>query len=82
MLILGMAERAAQHLLQLVVLDKMLHFICMHLLVFIFRNTLGFCNQASFQCCNSTTVGKRNSSMDAGFLLEHCPHVSPGLGGN
>lgn len=34
MLILGMAEQAAQRLLQLEVLDKMLHFILRHLLVF------------------------------------------------
>lgn len=81
MLILGTAERAAQLSVQLLVLDKRLYFICSHILVFIFRNTLGFCNHASFWCCKNL-IGRRNSGADARFLLEHLLHASPGLGGN
>lgn len=48
---------------------------------FIFRITVGFCNHASFWY-DSSVIGKRKSAADAEFLLECCPHVSPGLGGN
>lgn len=45
---------------------------------FIFRNTVGFCNHASFWY-GSRIIGKRNSALDAEFLLECCPHASPGF---
>lgn len=83
MLILGTAECAAQHLAQLVVLDKMLHFIRRRLLVFplFLEIHLAFVITLHFGAATGL-LGRGPSGIDAGFLLEHRPCVSSGLGSN
>lgn len=83
MLILGMAERAAQRLVQLVVLDKMLYFICRHLLVFplFLEILLAFVIMLHFGVA-TVLLGRETAVQMLVFFYSTVPIFLSGLGGN